>query len=341
MKIKVNKIHLKNILLKQLKYYLKIDIISFQTYNNFLKMIELYPDYHIKIYNNINKLNNKKIPLYNITHKNEPNFIILSSGQSNAGGWGSNYDQNSEIDQKNKNIFSYNTHLQKWVIADLENNSLGDKNLCRTPKRNLFVFQFAKHLINAYPGIKPGIINICDAAEPISSWTKFEENEDFYDEYLRTINYTETKKGYFVFENIKKNLQNAKLQLLHFSKKIFDVVIWHQGESDYITKSNKKYYEVALKKVIDQFSELNNNELTPFISGTLLDYYKKNFNSDPINNIIRNINNRFYAYAELSKLEATEDGMHFTTESTRIGGKLYFDTYQKLIQKFKKEGLDE
>ena len=105
-------------------------------------------------------------------------------------------------------------------------------------------------------------------------------------------------------------------------------ILWHQGESDILYNSNPIYYQIAFNKLIDQFSELSSNKLPAFIAGTIL----KNKNSDNINNIIRNTNNkRFYNFVELSNL-GRNDSVHFTTRSTRTGGKYYFDSYQKLIQ---------
>ena len=78
----------------------------------------------------------------------------------------------------------------------------------------------------------------------------------------------------------------------------------------------------------------------PFIAGTLLNYYNNNYNSDIINNIIRNIQNKFYGFVELSNLESNEDGMHFTTNSVRIGADLYFNEYKKLIKNMLEKGIE-
>ena len=43
-----------------------------------------------------------KIPIYKKLTNYEPNFIILSSGQSNAGGWDSKYDLNMFLAKKIK-----------------------------------------------------------------------------------------------------------------------------------------------------------------------------------------------------------------------------------------------
>lgn len=269
----------------------------------------------------------------------EPNFIIVSSGQSNAGGWNSKYNKDVLIDQVDDGIFSYNVNTNQWVQANLEDDSLGSTIRCRAPGTNLFVFQFAKHLKARYPGIRPGIINECEGGRPISIWAKFNKNEKYYNEYLRTIKFT-NRNGGDVFNILEETVHNAFKQLINYNSIKIDVVLWHQGESDYIINSNPDYYRIALEKVINQFKKLNNNELTPFIAGTVLDYYLNNYNSDPINHVIRTINGEYYNYAELSNLKSSEDKIHFSSEATRIGGRLYFEAYQNLRKKLLREGIE-
>ena len=136
---------------------------------------------------------NYKIPIYKKINTNGPNFIILSSGQSNAGGWGSFYEHDKLDDKINENIFSYNGNIQKWVVSNLLDESLESLKNSHIPGCNLFAFQFAKKLIKDYPGIRPGIINICEGGRPISLWAKFNNNEQYYDEYIRTLNIVEKK----------------------------------------------------------------------------------------------------------------------------------------------------
>ena len=162
------------------EYFLKKNLINLETYKFFNEIIDTYLEifeYQILIYNNFKNTYYKKLKIYQEMNDNEPNFIIYSSGQSNAGGYGSFYDPNNPDDQPNENLFSYDLDKKKWVIADLRDSSLGDKTICRTPGTNLFVFQFAKNLMRKYPGIKPGIINVCSGGTPIAAWTYFNPNE--------------------------------------------------------------------------------------------------------------------------------------------------------------------
>lgn len=314
---------------------LKNKSISLDTYNKWIYIIDTFKDDQKKIYKTIYRYKfNKNLHIYNIIDINEPNFIILCSGQSNAGGWGSEYDHEHPFDQPHPSIQSYNVMLKKWVIADLNNESLGHKTMCRNPGSNTFVFQFAHHLLKNYPGIKPGIINVCDGGKPISNWSIFDKDENFYDENYRTSQLTNKKyPPGFIFEQILDIYNEAMLQLSTFSNKKVNVVLWHQGESDNIFHSNLEYFQIAFNKVIQQFSNIDTEHLTPFIAGTILNYYEKNTNSDPYNDVIRNKNNnKFYSFCELSNLESLDDKLHFTTESIRTAGQLYFDEYQKLTK---------
>lgn len=340
MKLNISKEELKQINIKNIMRCLKYKEINFNTYQLWLKNLENYPDYDKIVYKNlINLMYIKNIPIYRKLTNYEPNFIILSSGQSNAGGWDSQYNLNNIDDQVNSSIYSYNVNTNQWVIANLQDNSLGDQWRCRAPGTNLFVFQFAKYLVKNYPGIRPGIINECEGGRPISMWAKFDKNEKYYDEYIRTIEFT-NRKGGEIFDRIEKSVKNAFDQLLNYNSIKFDVILWHQGESDYFTNSNPDYYRIALKKVIKQFKIVNNNVLTPFIAGTILNYYQDNFNSDPINHVIRTIKDEYYNYAELSNLKSTEDNIHFTSEATRIGGGLYFEAYEKIKSKLLNKGIE-
>jgi len=305
--------------------------ITLNKYKEWLEIIKKYPNFYLTILNNLN--NFKKNINIVISYNNEPNFIILVSGQSNAGGWGSLYDKNNIYDQPNDNIFGFDITNSIWKKASLTDTSLGPENE-RVPGKNLFAFHFAKHLIEKFPGIKPGIINVCSGGKSITNWALFDKNEVYYKYNLEKISLYNLVQGHYF--NIHKVSYHKAISLLSNNNIKINVILWHQGESDNILNSNLDYYNIALNKVINQYTTLNNNKITPFIAGTILDYYKSNTNSDNINNIIRNIKikNESYNYAELSKLKCNEDKLHFTTESHHIAGKLYFDAYIKVLEKY-------
>jgi hypothetical protein len=316
----------KNIVIIQELYL--TNIISINKYKEWLKIIKNYPKYYLIIFNNLNNFKKENINLV-ILYNNEPNFIILVSGQSNAGGWGSLYEKNNIYDQPNDNIFGFDITNLTWKKASLNDTSLGISNE-RVKGTNLFAFHFAKHLIEKFPGIKPGIINVSSGGKSIANWSIFDKNEIFYKYNQEKISLYNLIQGHYF--NIHEVAYNKAISLLSNNNIKINVVLWHQGESDNILKSNLDYYNIALNKVINQYSNLNNNNITPFIAGTILDYYESNTNSDNINNIIRNIKNESYNFVELSKLKSNEDKLHFTTESTRIAGKLYFDAYIKVLE---------
>ena len=79
--------------------------------------------------------------------------------------------------------------------------------------------------------------------------------------------YDNLEQGHFF--NMHKDVYcKALSQILNCSKKI-DVILWHQGETDNLRNSDLHYYNVALLKVIEQYTKLNNNLQTPFIAGTI------------------------------------------------------------------------
>ena len=306
--------------------------ISFLIYNKWIKIVNEFPKDQYIIYNNLLNYKNNKINEFSC--KYEPNFIILVTGQSNAGGWGSSYDINNINDQPNENIYGYDISNSIWKIANLNDSSLGDTKE-KIPGTNLFAFHFAKHLIKKFPGLKPGIINVCSGGKPIANWALYNKTDNYYKYNKEKANIVNIEQGYF-FNQHKVIYEKAISQLSNSSNKI-NVVLWHQGESDNILHSNTNYYNDALTKVIKQYTILNNNLYTPFVAGTILDHYIENRNSDLINNIIRKmkIKNNCYNFAELSKLKCNDDKLHFTSESHRIAGKLYFDSYIKILEQFK------
>jgi hypothetical protein len=322
--------------------YLQNNYINYDLYIYIIDIINKYKDiyeYQKIIFNNLNNIRNmKNIPNYNIYQNDEPNFIILTSGQSNAGGWTTIYDQNVEIDQPNSNIKAYDINKKSWVLANLDNGSLGSYEQCRKPNQNLFAFQYAQNLIKNNPSIKPGIICVTCGAKPISNWVFYDENSPYYEENLKSSIRSERPVGYF-FDKLKNTYNEAMLQLSTFKSKKIDVVIWHQGESDVVYNSNLDYYNESLNVLIDQFTELSENKVVPFIGGTILKNDLPTYNTNNINDIIRNTDRkRLYNYAELSELPIN-DYIHFNTEATRKGGVLYYEAYKNLVDKLSNEGI--
>ena len=316
-------------------YYLKKNLINIKTNEQWTKMINENKNNYIsqKIINNklIEFENNK---LNHIFRNNEPNIIIICSGQSNSGGWGSTYNPKLDIDQPNENILSYNIDEKKWVLADLTNNSLGSINQNRLNNQNSIAFQYAKHLVQNNPLIKVGLICLSYANRPIGNWITYNKEDIYYKENQRLINSIPKKENEGIYFEKIKELYEESISKLRNNKNLLHIVIWHQGETDMIFKSNLEYYEASLIKLINQFKELTNNCLLGFIGGTILNNKNNKFCSDEINSIIRKEVDKLYNYAELSNLTKADE-LHFTSEATRIAGKLYYEAYENLVNKFK------
>lgn len=328
-------INLEELIQKNKKYilsFLKKNLINIKLNEQWIKIINENKNNYIFqkiIFNRLYNFDNNRNRLF--LNNEEPDIIIIGSGQSNSGSWGTTYNPKLEIDQPNENILSYHIDKKKWVLADLRNESLGSLKQNRFKNQNSLCFQFAKNLVKNNPNIKVGLICIAHANRSISHWVKYQENSIYYTENQRLINSNPKKEieGIY-FEEIKKVYEEAIVKLRN--KNILNMVIWHQGETDMIFKSDLDYYEESLKNLIIQFNELTENKLIGFIGGTILNNQK--FNSNGINSIIRKDLDKLYNYAELSNL-ARSDELHFSTEAIRTAGELYYKAYENLVNKLK------
>ena len=124
MKINLSNEKIKLINLNKINYYLSTKTINIKTYNIFFDIINIYSDNQLKILNNLLRFESqKKLPIYSLINNSskEPNFIILSSGQSNMGGFSSIYDKYNPLDQSDENILDFNIDNNQWEVADLNN----------------------------------------------------------------------------------------------------------------------------------------------------------------------------------------------------------------------------
>ena len=109
------------------------DYISLDVYKKWYKIINNYQNYQKIIFNNFNTMKkNKNIPNYHLYDPNEPNFIIITSGQSNAGGWGTKYNSDIPIDQPDNRIQSY----------DIEQNYSADRRYLVMPSDTAYEFKY-------------------------------------------------------------------------------------------------------------------------------------------------------------------------------------------------------
>ena len=340
---------LNNVIQKNLKYCLnfkKQNFIDEKVHDEWVKIINTYKmDYvnQLIIYNKFIKISEKRnLKIENICTENiyikNINIIIITTGQSNAGGWGTTYNPKIDIDQPNENIFAYNIDEKKWVIADLSNGSLGGNKQNRLINQNLLGFQFAQHLVKNNPFMKIGIITYVINNKPISNWVHYDTDNKYYEENNRLVNCVPKKVEQGYYYKLIEEIYEEAINELKNKDNLMNIVVWHQGETDMINNSKLEYYEDALKKLVSQFKDLTNNRLLGFIGGTILNNKNNKYNSDGINSIIRKDIDNLYSYAELSNLERGDE-LHFTSESTRIGGKLYYEAYNNLMNKLSKEGI--
>jgi hypothetical protein len=284
------------------------------------------------------------IPFIDHDNKNLPNFIIALTGQSNAQGLGTSYDINNPFDQPNERIFGWNPNLQKWEIADLRTESLGYSfHTFKQLGTQCSAFHFAKRLIEAYPNIRPGIINIGVSGASIGFWTNWKEN----DEYYKYTNYKVSfynifqdglkKPQGYIFDIHINNIKKA-LEILPYINQIVNIIIWHQGEAD----TEVDFYKKSLKNVIDRYINTLNNlgyyhsSMFGFlaISTTGLLYQKYN----KVNDILKNLNNDglpYTKYVDASDLPVSTkyvlDIFHFDSESQRIIGTRCYEQYKSIF----------
>ena len=333
----INKYHyiLKNInyLIKLLYFYKKINNKTLKIFINQIKNIKYKKDLILYYY----QLKNKYICLkinYLLINSNQPNFIIAISGQSNASGFGSFYEKYHLEDQIDKNIFSYNRFSGIWEVADLQNQSLK-----KIKGSNFFGFHFAKELVNKYPGIKPGIINLSYASCSIGCWIKYPKNHKYYKLNQKFSLMSNKKQGIFFDEH--QSIIKKALEQLEFSiQRKIDVILWHQGENDNILHNNSVFFRNSLYQVVNQYKSIQKEIHSYFIAGTVLPYTFKGIYKNYVNNILMDLNQYSNCgCVDFSKLESlhdvynNKDYIHFSTQSQRTMGKLYFKKYIELIEK--------
>jgi len=133
--------------------------------------------------------------------------LVLVTGQSNALGAGTSYDE--FLDAPNNRVMAYTSN--GWQTANL--NQIWDRNWFPrtnpdTPPSNNFGFHFAKRVANKAPGRVVGFILLTAPGEPISHWNRDSE----------------------FFKETRNKVSRAINELPY--KSSLDAILWHQGESD-------------------------------------------------------------------------------------------------------------
>ena len=288
------------------------------------------------------------IPFIDHPNKNLPNFIIALTGQSNAEGYTTSYDQNEPKDQPNTRIFGWNPSIEQWQIADLNTESLGWNYVtfkqCGTQCSS---FHFARRLVETYPNIRPGIINVGVSGATIAFWTNWKPTDEYYQLSQNKLNWY---NGHNTFPDFKTrpqgyifdvHIEQIKLALnyLPSTNKTVNVICYDQGESD----PQLDYFSASLLQVINRYKytlgSLGYYNISMFgfiaVSTTGMLYFntdikvndilkKLNIDSDPLT---RYVNATDLPVSILPGTTSTPDIYHFNTYSQRVIGERCFNEY--------------
>jgi len=247
----------------------------------------------------------KRVQLFISRHDYIPDIVFLVSGQSNSVGTGGYYEPLNADDQMHENILSWNMNDKSWDIANLERH-MGTKPLLN----QCFAFHFAKKFIARFPNKKIGIV-ICGApGQSISRWSKTQ--------LPKSTN--EKKDSGDIFD---KTIVSIKEALAKSNTTKVEGILWHQGESDY--DETHEYYRRRLINIISEYRRQLNSD-TVFIAGELL-----RLNSTWKQNVVlRELNHnkdRLARCAFSKNLTHCGDELHFSTQSHRDLGDMYFEQY--------------
>lgn len=295
-----------------------------------------------------------KIPFTNHDNKNLPNFIIALSGQSNSQGLNTKYDPNNIDDQPDTRIFGWNPNKCIWEIANLLTESLGYSYVTfKQSGTQCLAFHFAKHLVKAYPNIRPGIINIGVSGASICLWTKYKSDSKWYNLTMEKLKYYEGKNTFPDFKtkiqgylfNLHTSHIDMALNFLDEPYRKVNVICWHQGESDANTAKN--YLFDSLKLVIEQYKnflidkKFYDENFFGFILGTttgkffIEDNIKKNVNNQL--ELFNKFSEKYIKCVDLTDLTVTTDNKkiqdiyHLSSESQRIAGLRYLKAYRSIF----------
>lgn len=289
-----------------------------------------------------------KIPFIDHPYKNLPNFIIALTGQSNSQGYNTSYDPNNPKDQPNERIFGWNPNVEKWQIADLNTESLGwNYPTFKALGQQCSAFHFAKKLIEIYPNIRPGIINVGVSGVSIAFWTNWQPNDKYYTLTQNKLNFFNGRNTFpdnksrpqgYIFDLHITEITLA-LNYLPSTNKIVNVICWDQGETD----SELDYYSVSLPQVINRYKDtlkslgFYNPSMFGFIAistdGLLYTYV-----INRVNDILKTLNtdsDPHTRYVDATDLQvsilpgttSSPDIYHYNSESQRIIGERCFYQY--------------
>ncbi len=224
--------------------------------------------------------------------------LVLVTGQSNALGAGTGYDE--FLDAPNPNVLAY-TDLG-WQVADL--NQVWDRdwhprNNPNTPPSNNFSLHFGKRVVEKSPDRVVGFILLTSPGSRISEWGPESE----------------------LFIQIRNKVSQAINELPDVSR--LSAILWHQGESD---SSDSDAYGAALYDLINRFrSEPWFGGGRPFVCGETA--------GAPVNNQLNRLNtdaDPWTACVEGEGLAVIAGTDHFNAASLRTIGQRYGDAYLRM-----------
>lgn len=256
-----------------------------------------------------------------------PDIVFLVTGQSNSQGWGGLYDPYNPEDESDNRIFGWNMEENAWVIFDLE-KPIGTKPL----GLQCFAFHFAKQYLKTFPDKKIGFIVNGLGGQAICNWTKPDDRLRLKDGFQSSVDSNKQDVGELYDDSVK----SINMALLNADVDKIDGVLWHQGEADYL--ESYEYYRQRLYHIIDQYrhEEFGHDDLT-FIAGELI-HNHDDWAYNKQNVVLQELNDnddKYIRCATTKHLPANgEDLVHFSTESHRMMGSLYYDQY-KIISMFR------
>jgi len=276
------------------------------------------------------------IPYTKSNVMDEPNFIIALTGQSNSQGMNAWWDANNTQDQPHERIYGYNNTTSQWEQANLNTESLGSAWHKPLGTQSL-AFHFARRLVEAYPDIRPGIVNLGIGGQTIARWAKFDAHEGWFA-------YNVSRAG--TYGSLQGDIYDMHVNKIHkamggIGTNKIDVILWHQGETDGDTES--AYYTAAITRVIDQYRGLPYCQATtPFIVGeTTGAHYGINQGWEKRNVELKSLNidsDPFTRCIDSSDLPTSHyqynngDQIHFSAIAQRTMGTRYFRAFRSMFE---------
>ena len=270
----------------------------------------------------------KRVPYDENVPVQEPNFIILLTGQSNSQGYNAFYDETNFDDQPHDRIFGFNGETNNWMTADMRNESLGS-HWHRQPNAQSLAFHFAKRLVEADENIRPGVINVGIAGQCIARWAIYEPGHEYHD-------FNTTRSFGNQGDIFKLHEQRINIALSRITVNKVNAVCWHQGEADMDTTYD--YYRESIYRVIDQYRALTTAVVNlPFILGETTGHrHGDNVAWVRQNEVLNGMegdgdpNTRCVRSRDL-RTNGPADSIHFSANGQRHMGTLYCRTYREMI----------